>query len=140
MNRRDFLKLIGFGSATLASFDVIEALADPNLPSSLKAVATDERDPIFHVLNRVTFGPRPGQVDAVKKMGLKAYLEQQLQPEKIDDSGMVMRFADFISLDLHSSEIYAFQPDPDGVIQELESATILRAVYSQRDLFEVMVG
>ncbi|MEJ7654469.1 MAG: DUF1800 family protein [Chloroflexia bacterium] len=40
------------------------------------------------MLNRITFGPRPGQVNAVAKQGIEAFLTQQLHPETIDDSAM----------------------------------------------------
>jgi hypothetical protein len=47
-----------------------------------------DHDEIVHVLNRITFGPRPGDVEAVEKMGLHNYIEQQLHPETIDDSAV----------------------------------------------------
>src|SRR5271170_6666270 len=40
----------------------------------------------LHALNRFTFGPRPGDVAAVRAMGLKRWFEQQLNPSSIDDS------------------------------------------------------
>ena len=40
-----------------------------------------DRDAILHVLNRTTYGPRPGDVEMVEKMGgIQAYLQQQLHP------------------------------------------------------------
>ena len=50
------------------------------------SAALTDRQEIIHVLNRITFGPRPGDVEAVQKVGLDAYLDQQLHPETIDDS------------------------------------------------------
>ena len=47
-----------------------------------------DRDEIVHVLNRITFGPCPGDVEAVQKMGLHNYIERQLHPETIDDSAV----------------------------------------------------
>jgi hypothetical protein len=38
---------------------------------------------VLHALNRLTFGPRPGDVEAVRKMGLKKWIDQQLHPERI---------------------------------------------------------
>jgi uncharacterized protein (DUF1800 family) len=38
---------------------------------------------ILHVLDRLTFGPRPGDVEIVKKMGVKKWIELQLHPEKL---------------------------------------------------------
>ena len=56
-----------------------------------------DRDEVIHVLNRITFGPRPGDVDAVQKMGLHTYIEQQLHPESIDDSAVESNWPDSIS-------------------------------------------
>jgi uncharacterized protein (DUF1800 family) len=39
--------------------------------------------PVLHVLNRLSWGPAPGDLDRVKAMGLEAYLSEQLQPERI---------------------------------------------------------
>jgi uncharacterized protein (DUF1800 family) len=43
-------------------------------------------DQILHVLDRLTFGPRPGDVDAVKKIGLKKWIDLQLHPDRIAES------------------------------------------------------
>src|SRR6185295_17897306 len=40
---------------------------------------------ITHVLNRLTFGARPGDLDRVQAMGLAAWIDQQLHPSRIDD-------------------------------------------------------
>ena len=38
---------------------------------------------VAHVLNRVAFGPRPGDVERVKRIGIDAYIDEQLHPERI---------------------------------------------------------
>ena len=43
-------------------------------------------DQVVHVLDRLTFGPRPGDVEAVKKMGLKKWIDLQLHPERISEN------------------------------------------------------
>jgi uncharacterized protein (DUF1800 family) len=146
LNRRDFLKIAGVaagvGAASgLITDQVVEALAAPGLPSALRSPALSEtRDPVAHVLNRVTFGPRPGQVDVVSKMGVQAYLEQQLNPGAIDDSASEKRLGDYITLDMTAAELQAVGAMPAEIIAELDAATLLRAVYSERQLFEVMVN
>ena len=55
------------------------------------------RDEIVHVLNRITYGPRVGDVEAVEKMGLQAYIQQQLHPESIDDSAVEQQLGRFRS-------------------------------------------
>jgi len=52
-----------------------------------------ERARALHVLNRLTFGPRPGDVDRVVAMGVDRYIEQQLNPEKIRDDQVARHLA-----------------------------------------------
>jgi uncharacterized protein (DUF1800 family) len=71
-----------------------------------------------HLLNRITYGPRPGQVAAVMAQGEAAFLEAQLHPEAIDDSAVEKRLASAATLRLSSLEIAALFPPP-GAIQRL---------------------
>src|ERR1700722_17011295 len=43
-------------------------------------------DQILHALDRLTFGPRPGDVERVKKIGLKKWIDQQLHPERLAEN------------------------------------------------------
>src|SRR5712675_3710647 len=52
-------------------------LFDKKLPNDKK---------LLHALNRLTFGPRPGDVEAVRKMGLKKWVDLQLHPSQIPES------------------------------------------------------
>jgi uncharacterized protein (DUF1800 family) len=64
-----------------------------------------DRDEIVHVLNRITFGPRPGDVEAVEQMGLHNYIEQQLHPETIDDSAVEQQVSQFELLQMSPQEL-----------------------------------
>ena len=64
-----------------------------------------DRDKIVHVLNRITFGPRPGDVEMVQKEGLDAYIQQQLHPETIDDSVAERDAAQFELLQLSAADL-----------------------------------
>ncbi len=59
--------------------------------------ATNERS-VRRLLDRVTFGPRPGDVEAVERMGVPAYLDLQLHPDRIDDSRLEARLAEMPTL------------------------------------------
>ncbi|MGP8252755.1 MAG: DUF1800 domain-containing protein [Terracidiphilus sp.] len=50
-------------------------------------------DRILQALNRLTFGPRPGDLDAVRTMGLDAWFEQQLHPQALDETALNERLA-----------------------------------------------
>jgi uncharacterized protein (DUF1800 family) len=54
-----------------------------------------EEQKIVHVLNRLGFGPRPGDVERVKAMGLSAYINGQLNPRSIDDPAVEAKLSDF---------------------------------------------
>ncbi len=140
MNRRSFLKTMGVGAGMVASAelgsDVLHAFAAPAL-SSTEAQATD---PAWRVLSRITFGPRPGLVDAVKKMGIEAYIEQQLDYTKIDNTDSEKRLGDYATLDMNVTELLALGKQERQAIEELDAATVLRAIYSPRQLYEVVVG
>jgi uncharacterized protein (DUF1800 family) len=127
-----------------------------------------------HVLNRLAFGPRPGDLERVPRIGVEAWIEQQLEPARIDDRALEARLAAFQTLGLDTPTILreyyapAMQerrarqraaggatdpqdlktPMPQGlssaqrrarlVLAELAEARILRAVYSERQLEEVL--
>ncbi len=68
-----------------------------------------EEEKIVHVLNRLGFGPRPGDVEKVRAMGLERYIDQQLKPESIPDTALDQKLAAYPSLQLSSvqlSEMY----------------------------------
>jgi uncharacterized protein (DUF1800 family) len=52
----------------------------------------------IHVLNRLGFGPTPTAIERVKRMGVRAYVEEQLHPERIDDAAMTARLSGFTTL------------------------------------------
>ena len=60
---------------------------------------------VIHVLNRIGFGAAPGDVERVRKMGLAAYLEQQLQPERLADEKIVARLANFETLTMSTEKL-----------------------------------
>src|SRR5580765_839267 len=60
---------------------------------------------ILHVLNRIGYGARPGDVERVRRIGLAAYIDQQLHPERIADTGMTARLAGFKTLTLSTRQL-----------------------------------
>ncbi|HVJ28030.1 MAG TPA: DUF1800 family protein, partial [Vicinamibacterales bacterium] len=81
-------------------------VSTPAAQRTAGAVPTDpDEKTIVHVLNRLGFGPVPGQVDSVRELGLKAYIDQQLAPERIADSAMAGRLAEFTTLRMSPREL-----------------------------------
>src|SRR6266511_1473062 len=72
--------------AVLASCLTVFAVANAQQKRSRKQTRLTEEQRILHVLNRLGFGARPGDIERVKAMGLENYINQQLNPEKITDS------------------------------------------------------
>jgi uncharacterized protein (DUF1800 family) len=64
-----------------------------------------EHQRIVHVLNRLGFGPRPGDIERVEKMGLDAYIQQQLHPETIDDAATEKALVRLDTLQMSSSHL-----------------------------------
>ena len=58
-----------------------------------------------HVLNRLAYGPRPGDVEAVRAMGVAAWVERQLHPERIRDDALDARLAPLTTLTLDAATI-----------------------------------
>jgi len=135
------------------------------------------RDSARHALNRLAYGPRPGEVDRVAADGVMRWIDRQLSPRKIDDGPLATRERRFKILDYDSGELARIyvdaqrarreqqrrQGDADrdsvgaqhaaplpqrmdssqergrrlaGAFQEL---AVVRAVLSERQLYEVMV-
>jgi uncharacterized protein (DUF1800 family) len=68
--------------------------------SSASGTKIDTNQRILHVLNRFTFGATPGEMAAVRKVGIDAWFEQQLHPSSIPDRDVDARLAEFPALRL----------------------------------------
>src|SRR6266550_2177251 len=64
-----------------------------------------EDEAILHALNRLGFGPRPGDVGRVKEMGLQKWIDQQLRPDSINDSALEARLDRFPTLKMSSAQL-----------------------------------
>src|SRR5215217_855053 len=87
---------------------------------------TDEQR-IVHVLNRLGFGARPGDVEHVKALGLENYINQQLSPEKITDSVAENKVKDLTILTMTAAELYEKYPQPGQLLRQLEARGMLPA-------------
>jgi uncharacterized protein (DUF1800 family) len=85
---------------------------------------TDEQR-IVHVLNRLGFGARPGDVERVKAMGLENYINQQLAPEKIADTVAENKVNELSALTMSTAELYEKYPQPGQLIRQLQARGML---------------
>jgi uncharacterized protein (DUF1800 family) len=80
------------------------------------AIAKDKR--IEHALNRLTFGPRPGDAAAVKATGLNKWIQQQLHPESIPENpALAQKLKTLDTLSLSSAELVRNYPSPQEIRQ-----------------------
>jgi uncharacterized protein (DUF1800 family) len=70
-----------------------------------KPPAPNEHQRAEHALDRLTFGPRPGDVDAVTAMGVDKWIDQQLHPERIDDAAMQARLTGYRTLQMSTRQM-----------------------------------
>jgi len=67
---------------------------------------------ILHALNRLAYGPRPGDVERVRQMGLAKWIERQVNPNAIDDRAVEARLENFPTLRMSSAKLLAEYPQP----------------------------
>jgi uncharacterized protein (DUF1800 family) len=178
--------LTGFTAFVLA---LSIAAPSPAVVAAIPApAAAPERDEarIIHALNRLGYGPRPGDVEKIKRTGLDKWLDEQLHPERLADAALAQRLSGLETLSLSTAELIAkydvppearraiqqerarmaeagkdaddggpemraarqailekYAPNmagpPRQVLLEAQSAKLLRAVYGERQLEEVLV-
>lgn len=118
---------------------VVEANAwlGNGLPDKASPSADRDIDPGFHLLSRAGFGPRPGDLERLNAMGHSAWIEEQLEPASIADTGCDLRAERFESLYFSAGDAYEFRKPV--LRKEITKHALLRAVYSKRQLFEAMV-
>ncbi|UQU65917.1 DUF1800 domain-containing protein [Couchioplanes caeruleus] len=103
-------------------------------------------DPLLHLLRRATYGPTPASTAEIRRLGATAWLERQLKPASIADPAaddLVGRLPlSGLSVDGARAKVregaykmYGWEP-----MFELGYATVARAVWSERQLLEVMVA
>jgi uncharacterized protein (DUF1800 family) len=141
-----------FGAVVVAAL----AVAPPAGPADVAQVV--------HTLNRIAFGATAGDVERVRAIGIDRYIDQQLHPERIDDSAMRQRLQPLMTLTMSSRQLAEEYEQPllearrqrkesggepaaaqrmaqvsaNAVLVELSQQKILRAVYSERQLEEVL--
>jgi len=102
---------------------------------SLPPSQMEESKRALHALNRLTFGPRPGDVQRVLALGIEKWIDEQLHPEKLDDHALEVRLAPFRTLRMDTREMVENFP-PQQLIkaiaegkQSMPSDAAQRAVY-----------
>ncbi|MFW5691143.1 MAG: DUF1800 domain-containing protein [Chloroflexota bacterium] len=143
MDRRTFLQAIGLGGlATLNSGMLLDALGSAPEGAFMPATA-ETRNPAAHVANRLAFGMTPALFDALggaDTAAINNWIAEQLQPERIDDSATDRMLEAFPLISERGGDLARDKQGMLGeVLTDLIGASVTRARYTERQLFERMV-
>src|SRR5262245_17149791 len=104
-------------SVILTFSAITPAAADTKSKATPGGLTADQK--IIHLLNRIAYGPRPGDVERVRQMGIDKYIDQQLHPERIDDNSVQARLANYPSLHMSLTDIQEKYPPPQVLGRQL---------------------
>ena len=104
------------------------------------ATQMQERQRAVHALNRLSFGARPGDVDRVMSMGVDHWIAQQLNPDKINDSAVDARLAQFRTLKMNNRELVENFPPPQVLKAVSEGKMNLPRDPEKRAVYEAGVA
>jgi uncharacterized protein (DUF1800 family) len=77
---------------------------------------------VRHVLNRLAFGPRPGDYETVRAMGVDAWIDQQLRPARRDDAAVTTFLAKLPTLAMSPTQLREAYPPPGQLQQQMARA------------------
>jgi uncharacterized protein (DUF1800 family) len=100
----------------------------------------NEQRRALQALNRLTFGPRPGDVQQVMAMGVDRWIDLQLHPEKIDDSALNSQLEPFRTIRMSTKEIAENFPDPQEINQVMNGKKAMPSDPAQRAIYEVQLA
>ncbi|MEW6735917.1 MAG: DUF1800 domain-containing protein [Acidobacteriota bacterium] len=144
-SRRSFLKSAGLAglSALFIGCDGQERVSwifgrsTPRRPAIGDWNGSPAQISAAHLLKRITYGPRPGDITRVSEIGITAFIEEQLAPDSISDEQAYWLTRRIETLQMKAPDI--FELPAQRAITDLRRGMLLRALYSERQLQEVMV-
>ena len=113
----------------------VQPLLARRKPKETAPPGANDQKHALHALNRLTFGPRPGDVQHVMAVGVDRWIDLQLHPERIDDSALNARLQPFRTLRMSTKELAENFPDGQEINQvrngkrPMPSDPALRMVY-----------
>jgi len=125
-------------SVTLAGLSLL-GIASGKKKKKEDAATMDEHKRAVHALNRLTFGARPGDVDRVEAMGVDKWIDQQLHPEKIDDSPLQSRLQQFPTLQMDSRELTANFPPEQRIKAVIDGKESMPTDRAERVVYQMQI-
>jgi uncharacterized protein (DUF1800 family) len=86
---------------------------DKKFKGKLPITELNEDQAIMQAMNRLAYGPRPGDVDYVRKIGLEKWIDQQLEPNSLDDSALETRLQRYPTISMSSKQLLENYPNAD---------------------------
>ncbi|MDX2159707.1 MAG: DUF1800 domain-containing protein [bacterium] len=143
MNRRQFLgsMFAGAGAFTLNPSTLGAALAALPQGAFAPAGQSGGRDPVIHVINRLTYGVTPELVAHVRQIGVQAFIEEQLNPEVLTDTDLQAVLQPLMPMLEANGGVLRMELENRRaeVFATLVGAMLARSVGSRRQLFERVV-
>lgn len=103
---------------SLLIFSFVFNVLPVSVHAGSKKLTADQR--AIHVLDRLGFGARPGDIERVKVMGIEKYIESQLNAGLIDDSAAESKAKGLEIFGMTTSQIFAKYPNPGALLRQLE--------------------
>ena len=75
---------------------------------------------LLQALNRFTYGPRPGDLEKLRAMGLQAWFNQQLSPKTIDDSALDRKLAQYPAMQMPLKQLMEAYPNQETIRKEMK--------------------
>jgi uncharacterized protein (DUF1800 family) len=108
--------------------------------SGLTASSLTQQQRALHALNRLTFGPRPGDLQKVMDMEVNDWIEQQLHPEEISDSGLDGKLGPLRTLRMSTRDLVQTFPNNNLIKAAAEGKIPLPADPIKRSIYEVQIS
>jgi uncharacterized protein (DUF1800 family) len=105
---------------SLVAASTKEKKPQDSLLKGLPVTELSSDEAILHALNRLAYGPRPGDVERIRQMGLANWINQQLNPKSIDDSAVEARLNIYPTLKMTTAQLIAEYPNPKQAAKQAE--------------------
>lgn len=138
MERRDFLRVGGVaaGAALLSGCSRLIARNGGSSTPIDAALPTSPTNPTVRLINRLSFGHCPGEIAMVDQMGREAYVDEQLRADQPEDARLTLLLHRIDALRMNGDELRDLPRDE--LVQQIQRAALLHAVYGKNQLLERM--
>jgi uncharacterized protein (DUF1800 family) len=135
---KSFLSVSAMATVLVASL-ISGAFAKKKEKKDAPVSQMSEQQRAVHALNRLTYGPRPGDVEQVVSIGVDKWIDQQLHPEKITDSAMDARLAPFLTLRMDTLTLARTFPSQQMVKAAAEGKMPLPSNEDERAVYQAQI-